>query len=66
MSFLFFFLTFFHSYILLFKNNLDRSTTPPNFDRIRVWTHDLQIMNNTFHVPETLTLTTEPSGTSAI
>ena len=29
-----------------------------------VRTYDFQIMVNTFHVPETLALTTEPSATS--
>ena len=34
------------------------------FDLTRVQTHDLQIMDNTFNIPEMLVLTTEPSGTS--
>ena len=35
----------------------------PQVRPTRVRTHDLQIMYYTFHVPEKLTLTTEPSGT---
>ena len=39
--------------ILLVKYNLGSSATHPKFDLIRVRTHDLQISNSTFHVPET-------------
>ena len=41
----------------------DRSTEHPKFNLTGVRTHDLQVMDSTFHVPETLALTTEPSGT---
>ena len=34
------------------------------FDLTGVQTHDLQIIDSTFHVPDALALTTEPSGTS--
>ena len=36
------------------KYNVDRSTTHPKLSPTGVQTHDLQIMNNPFHVPETL------------
>ena len=36
----------------------------PKFDPTRVQTHDFQITDSTFHVPETLVLSTEPSATS--
>ena len=38
----------------------------PSSTPIGIQTRDLQIMDSTFRVPETLTLTTEPSGTSTI
>ena len=44
------------------KYDLDRSMYP-KFDSTGVWTHDLQIMDNTFYVPEMPVLTIEPSGT---
>ena len=34
----------------------------PKFHPTRVGTHDLQTMDSIFHIPETLVLTTEPSG----
>ena len=37
-----------------FKYNLDRNAMHPKFDLTWVRTHDLQIMNSTFHVPEML------------
>ena len=43
------------------KFDLDRITTHPKFNPTRVQTYDIQIMETTFHVPETLALTTEPS-----
>ena len=36
----------------------------PKFNLIGIRTHDLKTMDSTFHVPETLALTTEPPGTS--
>ena len=48
-----------------FKYNLDRSTLQPKFHLTRVRTLDLQIMDSTLDVPETHTLTTEPSGIDA-
>ena len=39
---------------------LDRSTIHPKFNRTGNQTHDLQIIDTTFHVPEMLILTTEP------
>ena len=35
-----------------FKYNLDTSITHPKFGLTGIQTHDLQIMNSTFHVPE--------------
>ena len=35
----------------------------PKFDLPGFQAHDLKIMNSTFHVPETVILTCEPSGT---
>ena len=40
------------------------SAMHPKFDQTGVGTHDLLIMDCTFHVPEMLELTTEPLGTS--
>ena len=37
-----------------FKYDLDISTKHPKFDPAGVQTNDLQIMDSTFHVPETL------------
>ena len=37
-------------------------STHPKFEPTGIRTHDLQIMDNTFHVPETFTLTSKPSG----
>ena len=49
---------------ILFKYyDLDRSTTHPMFNPPGIRTHELKIMNNTFHIPEMLALTTEPSET---
>ena len=36
------------------------------FDAVGIQTHDLQIMDNTLSVFETLVVTTEPLGTSLI
>ena len=47
-----------------FKYDLNRSTMHPKVNPIGVRTHDLQIMDSSFCVPETLALTTEPSETS--
>ena len=33
--------------------DLDRSIIHPKFDPTGIRTHDLQIMNNAFHVPDT-------------
>ena len=44
------------------KYNLDRRTTHIKFDPNGVWPHNLQDMDSTFQVPETLAVTTEPSG----
>ena len=44
------------------KYKLDISTMHPKFKPTRVQTHDLQIMDSTFQVPEKLILTTELSG----
>ena len=49
--------------IFSFKYNLDNSSRHSKLDPIGVRTDDLQIMDNTFYVPEMLVLTTEPSGT---
>ena len=49
---------------LWFKYDLDRSTLHPKFESTGVRAHDLQIIDTTFHVPQTLVLTAEPSGTS--
>ena len=49
---------------LWFKYSLSRSSIHPNFDLPPVQTHDLPIIDSTFHVPETLTITTTPSGSS--
>ena len=38
--------------IFLVVYDIDRSTTHPKFDPTRVRTHDLQIVNITFHIPE--------------
>ena len=38
----------------LFNYNLDRSTTHPEFDLTRVWTHDLHILKSLFHVREAM------------
>ena len=54
------------TYLFWFKCDLDKSTTHPNFDIIGVQTHDLQIMDSVFHVPETLVLITESSKTFQI
>ena len=40
-----------------------RSSTHPTLHLTGVWNQDFQIMNRALHVPETLALTTEPSGT---
>ena len=37
-----------------------------NFKETGVWTYDLEVMGSTFHAPETLTLTTEPSRPAII
>ena len=34
------------------------------FDLTKVWTHDVQIIDNTFHALETLIIITEPSDIS--
>ena len=44
--------------------DLDRSTMHLKLDLAGVQTHDLQIIDSTFHVPEMLVLTTESSGNS--
>ena len=36
----------------------------PKFGQTGVQTHDLQIMDSIFHIPEMLVLTTEPSPTT--
>ena len=46
-----------------FKYDLDRSTVHARVDPTGVRIHDLQIINSTFHIPRTFTLTTEPSLT---
>ena len=43
------------TYIWL-KYDLDRYTADPKFDLTGVQAHDVQIMNSTFYVPETLIL----------
>ena len=48
---------------LWFKS--DRRTTYPKLNSTGVWTHDLQMVDSAFHVPEMPVLTTEPSGTSS-
>ena len=40
---------------------LSQDCTHPKFDPTKVWTHDLQIMDSTFHVRETAAVTTEAS-----
>ena len=45
-----------------FKYDLHRSTSHPKYNPTGVRTHDLPTMDSTFHVPEMLTLTTEPPG----
>ena len=50
---------------LWFKYDFGRSATHPKFDLTTVWIHDLQTMDSTFHVPEALTLATEPPGSSS-
>ena len=45
-----------------FKYNLGIGATHSKFDLTRVRTHYPQIMDSTFHVPETLTLITEPAS----
>ena len=37
---------------------LVHATTHPKFDPTKGWTHNLQIMDSTFHVPEIFVLTT--------
>ena len=49
--------------IVLVQVDFDRSATHPKFDPTRVQTHNIQIMESTFHVHEVLALTTKPSGT---
>ena len=49
--------------IFLLKFNFDERTKHPKFDLTGVRTHDLQIMNSIFHIPETLVLFTDPSRT---
>ena len=39
--------------------DLNKYVTHPKFDFTEVQTHDLQIMDSTFHVPEMLALTNE-------
>ena len=39
--------------------DLDRSTTHLKFETTGVRTHDFQITDNTFHIPETLVITTK-------
>ena len=36
------------------------------FDLVRNWTNDLQIIDSPFHVPKTLTLTTDPLAASVM
>ena len=50
-------------FFFCFKYDLDSSTMLPKFNPTGDQTHDLQIMDGTFHAPENLVLTTEPSGT---
>ena len=47
--------------IIFGSSDFARRTKYLKFDPTGVWTHDLWIMNSTFHVPEMLVLTTEPS-----
>ena len=46
-----------------FKYDLDWSIMYPEFDLIGMPTHDLHIMDNSFHFLETLALTTDPPVT---
>ena len=46
-----------------FKYDLGRTTMHFKFNLAGVSAHNLQIMGSTFHDPEMLALTNEPSGT---
>ena len=57
---------YYQEYIWL-KFDLHRSNMNRKFDpTFGVQTHDLHIIDSTFHVPEILALMTEPSETSKI
>ena len=47
-------------------STLRQKNHTPQVGPTGVQTHDLKIMDSTFHVPEVLILTTEPSGTSLL
>ena len=50
--------------LFLVQVRLRQEYYAPKLDQTGVRAHDLQIMESTFHVPKTPTLTTEPLGTS--
>ena len=38
--------------IVLLKYSLNRSSTHPNFNPIKVRTHDLHVIDSKFHIPQ--------------
>ena len=51
-------------WLVWFKYNLPEIPCTTKCNPTGVWTHDLNIIGSTFHVPEMIVWTTEPSGTS--
>ena len=51
-------------FISFIQVHLDTSTMYLKFDSTGVQTHDIQIVDSTFHAPEIFVLTTEPSETA--
>ena len=51
---------------LIYLVQVGRNTTHPKFDPTGFRTHDMQVIDSTYHVPEMLILTTEPSEASSV